>query len=134
MKYLESNQILSSTQHAYRRNHSTVTCLADLTDEIRRRDRNETVVVLGMDLSKAFDSINHNILMKKLAIIGCGPNLITWMRSYLTNRKQRVKFKKVTSDEEVVESGVNTGTSTFHYIHQQLGRRPKRVQTQLICR
>ena len=111
MKYLESNQILSSTQHAYRRNHSTVTCLADLTDEIRRRrDRNETVVVLGMDLSKAFDSINHNILMKKLAIIGCGPNLITWMRSYLTNRKQRVKFKNVTSDEEVVESGVPQGS------------------------
>ena len=110
MKYLESHGKLSNTQHAYRQKHSTVTCLADLIDEIRRRrDRNETVGVIGMDLSKAFDSINHNILMKKLSEIGAGPNLITWMKSYLTSRKQRVKFKQFISDEEEVLSGVPQG-------------------------
>ena len=111
MEYLEKNGIISNTQHAYQRNHSTVTCLADLVDEIRRRrDRNETVGIVGMDLSKAFDSINHNILMKKLIEVGAGPNMITWMKSYLTNRKQCVKFKKVVSDEEEVLSGVPQGS------------------------
>merc|ERR1711874_762763 len=91
--------------------HSTVTCLADLVDEIRRRrDRNETVGVIGMDLSKAFDSINHNILQQKLIEIGIGPNVITWMTSYLTNRKQLVKFKNIQSDKETVTSGVPQGS------------------------
>ena len=110
MEYLEKTGILSNTQHAYRRNHSTVSCLADLIDEIRRRrDGNETVGVIGMDLSKAFDSLNHNILMKKLIEIGVGPNLVQWMGSYLKSRKQRVKFQNFLSDEEVL-SGVPQGS------------------------
>ena len=109
--YLEKHNLLATTQHAYRRLHSTVTCLADLVDEIRRRrDRNETVGVIGMDLSKAFDSINHNILQQKLIEIGIGPNVITWMKSYLTNRKQLVKFKNIQSDKETVTSGVPQGS------------------------
>ena len=111
MEYIEANRLLSNTQHAYRKGHSTVTCLADLVDEIRRRrDRKETVGVIGMDLSKAFDSINHNILQKKLEEIGAGPQLITWMKSYLSNRIQQVKFKHVVSDEEIVTSGVPQGS------------------------
>ena len=111
LKYLEENNKLSNTQHAYRRRHSTITCLADLLDEIRRRrDANETVGVIGMDLSKAFDSINHDILLQKLKDIGAGPNLMTWMNSYLTRRKQCVKFKNVISDMETVTSGVPQGS------------------------
>ena len=109
MEYLEKHGILSNTQHAYRHNHSTVSCLADLIDEIRRRrDRNETVGVIGMDLSKAFDSINHNILQQKLIEIGIGPNVIKWMKSYLSNR--HVKFKNIESDKEMVTSGVPQGS------------------------
>ena len=111
MAYLEGGGKLSDTQHAYRRGHSTVTCLADLVDEIRRRrDRNETVGVIGMDLSKAFDSINHDILLKKLMEIGAGPYLMTWMKSYLSNRKQCVKFKNIKSGMETVTSGVPQGS------------------------
>ena len=111
MEYLGNHGILSPTQHAYRPNHSTVTCLADLVDEVRRRrDKNETVGVIGMDLSKAFDSINHNILLKKLIEIGVGPNVVTWMKSYLTNRKQVVKFKNEISDQNIVLSGVPQGS------------------------
>ena len=108
---MEEKGILSKTQHAYRRNHSTITCLADLIDDIRRRrDGNETVGVIGMDLSKAFDSINHRILLQKLKEIGAGPNLMKWMKSYLSNRKQKVKFKNVESDMETVTSGVPQGS------------------------
>ena len=111
MNHLEEHKLLSNTQHAYRRLHSTVTCLADLIDEIRkRRDRNETIGVIGMDLSKAFDSINHNILQKKLIELGMGPNVITWMKSYLKERKQHVKFKNIESDTETVTSGVPQGS------------------------
>ena len=111
MNYLEEQNKLTNTQHAYRRSHSTVTCLADLVDEIRRRrDRNETVGVIGMDLSKAFDSINHNILQQKLIEIGIGPNVITWMISYLKDRQQQVKFNNIISDQETVTSGVPQGS------------------------
>lgn len=111
MTYLEENKLLSETQHAYRKGHSTITCLADLVDEIRkRRDQNETVGIIGMDLSKAFDSINHNILLKKLKDMGLGPNVISWMKSYLKERKQQVKFKHIISDQETVTSGVPQGS------------------------
>ena len=63
-----------------------------------------------MDLSKAFDSINHNILQQKLIEIGIGPNVIKWMKSYLTNRQQHVKFKNIESDKEMVTSGVPQGS------------------------
>ena len=63
-----------------------------------------------MDLSKAFDSINHNILLKKLMDVGLGPNVITWMESYLKERKQQVKFKHIISDQDIVTSGVPQGS------------------------
>ena len=64
----------------------------------------------SMDLSKAFDAICHSHLLQKLSDMGLQKNTVTWIRSYLTSRKQRTSFKNITSDESTVTSGVPQGS------------------------
>ena len=67
VNYLETNNLLSSSQHAYRRHHSTVTCLFEAINYIHRMIDNKIwTAVASLDLSKAFDSISHQLLLKKL--------------------------------------------------------------------
>ena len=110
VKYLE-NGILSANQHAYRRFHSTVTSLAELTNKIYSGlDEGMIVGLASMDLSKAFDSISHTHLLQKLSDMGLHSKSVLWIRSYLQSRKQRTAFKEVTSKETEVTSGVPQGS------------------------
>ena len=63
-----------------------------------------------MDLSKAFDSISHTLLLHKLANLGLSEKSLNYIKSYLTNRKQRTKFKNCLSDEEIIKSGIPQGS------------------------
>ena len=111
VKYLEENGLLNSTQHAYRRKHSTTTCLMEAIDYINeQRDKGKIVGLASLDLSKAFDSINHSHLLNKLANFGLDKNTLKWCKSYLHQRKQKTKFKKFTSTEHIVTSGVPQGS------------------------
>ena len=110
VKYLENN-ILSANQHAYRRFHSTVTSLAELTNKIYSSlDEGQIVGLASMDLSKAFDSICHSHLLQKLSEMGLHGNTVSWIESYLQGRKQKTAFKHVTSEENEVTSGVPQGS------------------------
>ena len=62
-----------------------------------------------MDLSKAFDSLNHNILLHKLAYYGIRKSAITLLRSYLSNRKQYVQIDEVSSSMLSINTGVSQG-------------------------
>ncbi len=64
---------------------------------------NYTGIVL-LDLQKAFDTVNHEILINKLKAMGTGPS--AWFRSYLTNSKQKVKINYTTSEQKLIPSGV----------------------------
>ena len=109
--YLEKNQILSRNQHAYRKMHSTVTCLSQLVDHIYELlDQKKHTALISLDLSKAFDSISHNLLLNKLSKQGLSENSLHWIKSYLTNRQQTSKFKDYTSTEEIVTAGVPQGS------------------------
>ena len=109
--YLEQNNLLNETQHAYRKQHSTVTCLSEVTNHIyKENDRGYVVAIVSMDLSKAFDSINHEQLIHKLAKLGLGTQSLEWCQSYLHNRSQKTKFKNFLSTEETVTSGVPQGS------------------------
>ena len=111
MKYLEDNRILNLTQHAYRKGHSTQTCLMEVIDYIhKQRDQGKIVGLASLDLSKAFDSINHTHLLEKLRKLGLNANAVKWCKSYLEERKQKTKFKKITSEEHKVTSGVPQGS------------------------
>ena len=73
-------------------------------------DRKRLVAVASLDLSKAFDSINHKQLLKKLYKLGLSRNTICWVSSYLTNRTQVIKYKHFISEEEKILSGVPQGS------------------------
>ena len=109
--YLERNKLISRNQHAYRKGHSTQTCLVELTNLLYEyMDKGKYSGVASLDLSKAYDSIKHSLLLHKLAKLGFGEESLMWVNSYLSNRKQRTKFKNITSDEEIITSGIPQGS------------------------
>ena len=111
VRYLEGNNILSTNQHAYRNRHSTVTCLAEVVDLLYKLwDDQKYAAIISLDLSKAFDSISHQLLLNKLANQGLSENAILWVKSYLSGRSQVTKFQHFTSTEENVTAGVPQGS------------------------
>ena len=111
VQYLETNNLLSPAQHAYRKTHSTTTCLSEVVNFIyKENDKGNVVGLASLDLSKAFDSINHNLLINKLAKLGLGKTSLEWCTSYLKGRTQKTKFKNFTSTEKIVTSGVPQGS------------------------
>lgn len=109
--YLEDSGLLNPTQHAYRKGHSTKTCLMEIVEYIqKKRDERKTIGLASLDLSKAFDSISHSHLLDKLGKLGLNEDAINWCKSYLEDRKQKTKFRKYTSEEHLVTSGVPQGS------------------------
>lgn len=109
--YLEENKLIKQHQHAYRIMHSTKTCLFEVVNHIYKMiDAKRYTAVASLDLSKAFDSISHTLLLQKLSHLGLSEHSLHWIKSYLTARKQRIKFKNYISTEEEVSSGVPQGS------------------------
>ena len=73
-------------------------------------DKNSVVGTVIMDLSKAFDLIPHDLLLAKLSAYGISTHSLNLLKSYLTNRRQRVRVEDVTSDISYVNSGVPQGS------------------------
>ena len=77
---------------------------------------NENKYTLGIfiDLSKAFDTVDHNILLKKLDMYGIKGKNLKWFHSYLTNRKQFIKCRDQNTDLEFLRCGVPQGFIEDH--------------------
>ena len=73
-------------------------------------DKGRLCGIASMDLSKAFDSVSHGLLLKKLSNLGFAKHSLEWIKSYLTGRTQQVKFHQGLSDITAVESGVPQGS------------------------
>ena len=111
IEFFEEHFLISALQHAYRKNHGTVTCLFELLNEIYTLiDKKFKVAIVSLDLSKAFDSINHNLLLKKLKSFNLNQQSIDYIQSYLSNRRQSTKLSKFTSTEQEIKSGVPQGS------------------------
>ena len=109
--FLNKNNILSNNQYGFRAGHSTQQVVIELVDKISQAiERNEYTVGLFLDLSKAFDTVNHHILLEKLEHYGFRGVALEWFKNYLTNRKQMVNYKSVNSDTLVVSCGVPQGS------------------------
>lgn len=110
--YAEVNELFNPLQSGFRKGHSTVTALVKVADDIRKSidDRKMTLLVL-LDFSKAFDRVNHKLLVVKLKKLGCSVFVLKWFQAYLTNRKQRVKSgDEFISSWAPVETGVPQGS------------------------
>ena len=99
-------------QHGFISGRSCVTNLIDALNYVGScLDRGGQIDMIYMDMSKAFDKVNHDVLIQKLRNnYGFGGNLLRWFRSYLTNRKQRVTVLGATSNPLSVTSGVPQGS------------------------
>ena len=88
--------LLSTQQSGNRRFHSTETSLIETTDSILNAiDGKELTAVVLLDMSKAFDSIDHNILLLKLQDVGVSPAALNWFTSYLSERFQVVRINTI---------------------------------------
>ena len=83
------NGLFSSEQSGFLRPHSTVTCLLKNTDDwYNGLDLGKLVGLVFIDLKKAFDTVDHDILCKKLEYYGIQERQLAWFKSYLAYRKQ----------------------------------------------
>ena len=111
MQYLMNFNILCSNQYGFRKNHSTALALIDLHDKISTAfDRGEFSVGIFLDLSKAFDTLNHIILFDKLEHYGIRGLALDWIRSYFSNRKQYVEYNGHRSLRNEISCGVPRGS------------------------
>ena len=87
--FLESNKLLSENQFGYRKNRSTELAATMLVDNIRKEiDQEKLAGVLFVDLSKAFDTLSHSVLLSKLESYGIKGLSLNWFKDYLFNRIQ----------------------------------------------
>ena len=109
--YLSKLEILCDDQFGFRKNHSTSLALIDLYEKISLAlDHNEHAVGVFLDLSKAFDTVDHNILLDKLEHYGIRGLALDWVRSYLSNRLQFVQFNGQCSSPQTISCGVPQGS------------------------
>lgn len=109
--FLERFQILSDNQFGFRTGMSTEDALVYLTKNIYNNlDNNKAILGVFLDLAKAFDTVDHEILIQKLENIGFRGSPLKLLTSYLSNRVQYVKIEDSISSANVVEYGVPQGT------------------------
>lgn len=111
MSFIASQNILYSGQYGFRNNLSTSLAIMDLVEELTSAiDSSKFTVGVFIDLKKAFDTINHDILIKKLEIYGVRGIASDWIRCYLSNRKQYVLYNDTSSDLCDIVCGVPQGS------------------------
>ena len=109
--HFNTENILLSNQFGFRAGKTTTDCLADLVDDITKAiDEGSYAVSIFLDLSKAFDTVNHSTLLFKLDLYGIRAGENQWFKSYLSKRKQKVFVNGVESNFYLLESGVPQGS------------------------
>ena len=110
LKYLEKQNLLSDSQYGFRGRRSTADLLAFLTHKWHEslEGHGESLIV-GLDISKAFDRVWHESLLNKMSSFGLAPCLIKWFRSYLYNRSIRTVVDSTLSEPREINAGVPQG-------------------------
>lgn len=110
-KFINKSSIFFENQFGFRSNHSTLHSLILLTDKIKIAiDKGLYSCGVFLDLQKAFDTVDHVILLRKLEHYGIRVVPLDWFLSYLTNRKQFVSINEINSEHRTVTCGVPQGS------------------------
>ena len=109
--FLRENNILYEKQFGFQNSHSTDHAIIQLIDEISKSfEKNEYSLGVFIDLSKAFDTVDHQILLGKLSNYGIRNINYEWFKSYLTNRNQFVPYDQKKTKMAIVKCGVPQGS------------------------
>lgn len=109
--HFQEKKLFFNAQYGFRTGHSIEFAAIELIDKIiSRMDKMETPIGIFLDLSKAFDTLDHDILLQKLKYYGFNDIALKLMHSYLNNRKQYVQIEEANSDFLSVTTGVPQGS------------------------
>ena len=111
INYLNDFNVFCDNQYGFRKNRSPSLALIDLCDRISSAfDRREYAIGVFLDLSKAFDTVNHAILFDKLEHYGIRGLALEWVKRYFSERAQFVEFNNVRSSPQGISCGVPQGS------------------------
>ena len=135
-QYFEDNKLFHDNQYGFRTGLSSEYATIELTDRIlSNMDRNEIPFSIFLDLSKAFDTLDHTILLQKLKHYGIDGKALHLCESYLTNRSQYVEINGVKSaNYNGCPPRFNTWTITFYHLHKRLFTFQSSFYLYIICR
>ena len=109
--FIDKHEILVESQYGFRNERSTSLALIDLLEQITNAIENKMHTIgIFIDLKKAFDTINHDLLIKKMEHFGIRGIANDWLKSYLSNRKQFANYNGTNSDLYDIECGVPQGS------------------------
>ena len=111
--YFTTNNLFFSSQYGFRTKHSTEDAAIELIDQVHKVFENnphDQVASVFLDLSKAFDTIDHSIMLKKLSHYGITGVPLQWFKSYLSDRKQYILYDDIESDLLNITVGVPQGS------------------------
>ena len=109
--FLTRYNILNDSQYGFRHKHSTINAITEITNDIMSSfDMKHTSLAVYLDLSKAFDTIDHSILLKKMEHYGIRGISLEWFKSYLSQRVQYVTYKSTNSMSLKIPCGVPQGS------------------------
>ena len=110
-EYLDKHGLLYKFQSGFRKKFSTDSCLVQLSDfTINGMDKGLHTGMILIDLQKAFDTLDHDILLEKMECLRFKKPVIKWFKSYLSNRKFFVLLEGVFSEEGLLTCGVPQGS------------------------
>ena len=111
-KFLTDNNLLNTNQFGFRKGYSTDYAIIQSCDKIIDTLVRKEHIIIGifLDLSKAFDTIDHKIIINKLSYYGVRGIILSWFNDYLSNRKQYVNFRSNNSSKSDITCGVSQGS------------------------
>ena len=111
VKYLADNGLIHPCHHAYRANHNTATALLQMYDSwINALESGKLAGICLLDMSAAFDVVDHRLLLQKVSAYGFQEDVVAWLESYLNNRAQAVSINGDISELINIQSGVPQGS------------------------
>jgi hypothetical protein len=109
--FIETNDRLPKWQSGFRRGYSTETAVLSLSSDVfRRMGKGEVVLIASLDLSKAFDTVSHDIMLQNLEYHGIRDTALAWFESFLRPRTQQVNVNGQLSSAYFVDTGVPQGS------------------------
>ena len=109
--YFLTKKLLYNSQYGFRKDHSTEFASLELVDKVTQDlDQGKIPIALFLDLSKAFDTLDHDILLYKLNYYGIRDMSLNWFSSYLTQRQQYVEINGEKSPSLLISTGVPQGS------------------------